>query len=62
MLETQPWKACQCEICKEIGIHVVLFRGAERNRRRGFHNLYVFFQRLQQRVTDDVLAAGTARD
>ena len=40
------WKHCGCTICKEIGIEVVLFRGAERNRRRGFHNLAVFCQRL----------------
>jgi hypothetical protein len=25
----------------------VLFRGAERNRRRGFHNLFVFYRRLR---------------
>jgi hypothetical protein len=37
----------------------VLFRGAERNRRRGFHNVYVFFQRLQQRVSQSVLAGET---
>ena len=45
-LEARPWKHCGCTICKEIGIEVVLFRGAERNRRRGFHNLAVFCQRL----------------
>jgi hypothetical protein len=25
----------------------MLFRGAERNRRRGFHNLFVFYNKLQ---------------
>jgi hypothetical protein len=25
----------------------VIFRGAERNRRRGFHNVYTFHRRLQ---------------
>ncbi|MDZ4820076.1 MAG: tRNA-guanine transglycosylase DpdA, partial [Planctomycetota bacterium] len=48
MLQDQPWKACPCEICKELGIHVILFRGAERNRRRGFHNLFVFESRMRQ--------------
>ena len=43
-----PWKECPCEICRRLGIHVMLFRGAERNRRRGFHNLVVFFRRLCQ--------------
>ena len=47
-LEEKPWKQCRCAICKELGIHVILFRGAERNRRRGFHNLYVLRQRLER--------------
>ncbi|MDY3551368.1 tRNA-guanine transglycosylase DpdA [Gemmata sp. JC717] len=49
-LGDKPWKKCPCEICRAIGIHVVLFRGAERNRRRGFHNLYVTYQRLRTEV------------
>jgi hypothetical protein len=48
VLEDRPWKECPCEVCTEIGIHVVIFRGAERNRRRGFHNLTVFYERLHQ--------------
>src|SRR5450756_2354194 len=47
ILRDRPWNRCPCEICKRLGIHVMLFRGAERNRRRGFHNLYVFFHRLE---------------
>jgi hypothetical protein len=47
VLEDRPWSHCPCEICQRLGIHVVIFRGAERNRRRGFHNLYVFNQQLQ---------------
>lgn len=46
VLTEQPWKRCSCDICQQIGIHVILFRGSERNRRRGFHNVYVFHQRL----------------
>jgi hypothetical protein len=46
VLADQPWKKCPCEVCRSIGIHVVIFRGAERNRRRGFHNLYVFYNAL----------------
>lgn len=45
-LAEKPWKKCKCSVCRELGIHVVLFRGAERNRRRGFHNLHVLRQRL----------------
>lgn len=47
ILRDRPWKACPCEICRRLGIHVLLFRGAERNRRRGFHNLFVFYRRLR---------------
>lgn len=47
VLRDQPWKQCDCDVCRKIGIHVILFRGAERNRRRGFHNLHVFRKRLQ---------------
>jgi hypothetical protein len=47
-LEDRPWKSCPCAICKALGIHVVIFRGAERNRRRGFHNLHVLRQRIDR--------------
>jgi len=50
-LEDKPWKQCACSICKNLGIHVVLFRGAERNRSRGFHNLFVLRNRLVEAVT-----------
>lgn len=48
VLNDQPWKACKCDVCKDIGIHVLLKRAAARNRRRGFHNLYVAYERLKQ--------------
>ncbi len=47
-LGDMPWKDCGCDICNDIGINVVLFRGAERNRRRGFHNLHVFYNNLKR--------------
>jgi hypothetical protein len=50
VLTEKPWKACGCEICRALGHHVILFRGAERNRRRGFHNVWVFYRRLQQHI------------
>lgn len=46
VLEDRPWKDCSCGICQELGIDVVMFRGSERNKRRGFHNLTVFRQKL----------------
>lgn len=47
VLRDMPWKHCPCAVCRHLGIHVVIFRGAERNRRRGFHNVYVTYQKLQ---------------
>ena len=49
-LEAMPWKRCSCTICREIGVEVIIFRGAERNRRRGFHNLAVFSERLRREL------------
>ena len=46
-LEDKPWNLCKCPICKNIGIEVILFRGNNRNRRRGFHNTYVFYNILK---------------
>jgi hypothetical protein len=47
-LTARPWQACPCEACRRVGIHVAIFRGAERNRRRGFHNLWFTYRQLQQ--------------
>ena len=47
VLADRPWRNCSCQVCQKLGHHVILFRGAERNRRRGFHNIGVFYQRLQ---------------
>lgn len=47
-LRDHPWKNCKCTVCKTLGINVVIFRGAERNRRRGFHNVYVTYNRLKR--------------
>lgn len=46
-LTDAPWRACPCEVCKELKHHVILFRGAERNRRRGFHNIWTFYRQLR---------------
>jgi hypothetical protein len=47
-LMARPWQACPCAVCREIGVEVIIFRGADRNRRRGFHNLAVFAERLRR--------------
>jgi hypothetical protein len=56
----QPWKDCLCDVCRRLGYHVILFRGAERNRRRGFHNLWVFYQRLHRELGTPVEQVGAA--
>jgi len=48
VLQDQYWKTCQCEICKDIGVEVVIFRNSNRNRRRGFHNLWQFMRELDE--------------
>jgi hypothetical protein len=50
VLADAPWKSCLCSICTKAGINVVLFRGSERNKRRGFHNLYVFRKCLDREL------------
>lgn len=45
-LEKRPWERCNCEICKAIGVEVIIFRGSNRNRRRGFHNVKVFYEKF----------------
>lgn len=50
VLSDQPWKKCSCEVCRSLGHHVILFRGAERNRRRGFHNVWMFYRRVRSEL------------
>ena len=52
VLEDRPWKSCDCKICQQIGIEVIIFRGNNRNRRRGFHNTYVFYKRFKNLCPD----------
>jgi hypothetical protein len=47
-LKDMPWKKCPCNICKKIGVEVIIFRGNNRNRRRGFHNTWVFYQQFRK--------------
>jgi hypothetical protein len=46
-LEDRPWKACGCQMCTDLGIEILIFRGVNRNKRRGAHNTL----RLYERVT-----------
>lgn len=50
LLEDRPWERCPCPICTACGIEVVIFRGNNRNRRRGFHNTFVFYEIFRKAV------------
>lgn len=46
-LSEKPWRSCSCEICKELGIQTLIFRGCNRNKRRGLHNTWILTQSLK---------------
>ncbi|UCF80384.1 MAG: hypothetical protein JSV08_07695 [Acidobacteriota bacterium] len=46
LLKDRPWQKCSCPFCRTAGIHVVVFRGANRNKRRWLHNTWVFYHRV----------------
>jgi hypothetical protein len=50
LLRTRPWEKCSCTICDRHGIDVAIFRGNNRNRRRGFHNKRRFYQEFQDEL------------
>lgn len=52
-LKDAPWKNCKCPICSAISIEALIFRGNNRNRRRGFHNISVF-----QKHVNNIYNAG----
>jgi hypothetical protein len=49
-LNDRPWRNCDCPFCKEAGIHVLIFRGSNRNKRRGAHNTLMLYGSLEGRT------------
>jgi queuine/archaeosine tRNA-ribosyltransferase len=49
-LKDRPWEDCACEICRDARIEVLIFRRNNRNRRRGFHNNYMFYQLMEKTI------------
>jgi hypothetical protein len=45
-LEAAPWQHCSCGLCDQHGVEMIIFRGTERNKRRGFHNLSVLATKM----------------
>lgn len=46
-LTDAPWRRCPCSLCRKHGVEIVIFRGTERNKRRGFHNLSVLERKMR---------------
>ena len=46
-LEDRPWERCDCRVCRESGVEALIFRSSNRNKRRGMHNLHLFYKHLQ---------------
>ena len=46
-LKERPWERCPCTVCQTIGIHALIFRGYNRNKRRGAHNTLQLYTRLK---------------
>ncbi len=61
-LEDRPWGSCPCPICRDAGVDVIIFRGNNRNRRRGFHNTWAFYRLLQRALDGEVVAFRNAAD
>ncbi|MGY1780313.1 tRNA-guanine transglycosylase DpdA [Geodermatophilus sp. SYSU D01036] len=47
-LGERPWEECPCSLCREHGIQIAIFRGTERNKSRGFHNLSVLCSQVRE--------------
>jgi hypothetical protein len=61
-LRDAPWKQCRCRVCRESGVEVMIFRSSNRNKRRGFHNLAVYYDHLQKTVNDAKKHSNTKTD
>jgi hypothetical protein len=48
-LEGKAWQGCTCNICKAIGVEVMIFRGYNRNKRRGAHNTLKLFEAVKSK-------------
>jgi hypothetical protein len=46
LLIARPWEKCRCQVCRDMKIDVAVFRGAGRNKRRGFHNTWVLYHKI----------------
>lgn len=47
-LVDRPWRDCSCKLCTKHKIEMIIFRGSERNKRRGFHNMTVLEAKMRK--------------
>jgi hypothetical protein len=59
-LTDRPWKGCSCRVCESAAVEVAIFRSSNRNKRRGFHNLGVYYEYVRRQI--DVSPAATDLD
>ncbi|WP_141211944.1 queuine tRNA-ribosyltransferase tRNA-guanine transglycosylase [Halorubrum sp. Eb13] len=57
-LKERPWERCSCPFCEKHGIQMCIFRGNNRNRRRGFHNMYRFGLEMAETFDEIFIAAA----
>ncbi|WP_302081056.1 queuine tRNA-ribosyltransferase tRNA-guanine transglycosylase [Salinibaculum rarum] len=50
LLRDRAWEDCSCPVCTSLGIDVAIFRGNNRNRRRGFHNTRRFYDQFEHEL------------
>jgi len=60
VLESRIWKKCNCEMCKAAGIHIIVFRRTNRNKRRGFHNTLVFYKKYVSDETNSIIKSRSS--
>jgi hypothetical protein len=49
-LTERPWQRCNCRVCKSASIEVMIFRSSNRNKRRGFHNLGIYYEYVRRQL------------
>ena len=47
-LKDRPWEKCDCPVCKEVGVDVIIFREGWRNGSRAHHNVRQFYLELNK--------------
>jgi hypothetical protein len=53
LLESRIWKKCDCEMCRDYGINVIMFRAQIRNKLRGIHNLKHYYNWIQYEINKE---------